>query len=61
MKEKRKWRRLSTVDVLFFLGAALISVGLGLWIAPPAGLVTAGAFSLAASFLSDDGKGGDGS
>lgn len=27
MKEKRKWRRPQAVDVLFFLGAALVSVG----------------------------------
>lgn len=31
MKEKRKWRRPQAVDVLFFLGAALVSVGVALW------------------------------
>ena len=30
MKEKRKWRRPQAVDVLFFLGAALVSVGVAL-------------------------------
>lgn len=37
MKEKRKWRRPQAVDVLFFLGAALVSVGVALWACPGGG------------------------
>jgi|GEM_PF-3466737 len=53
MKEKRKWRRPQAVDVLFFLGAALVSVGVALWACPGAGMVTAGGFCLATSWLAE--------
>lgn len=53
MKEKRKWRRPQAVDVLFFLGAALVAVGVALWICPGAGMVTAGGFCLTASWLAE--------
>lgn len=48
------------VDALYFAGAALISAGAG-YLSLAAGLVTAGVFCLAASFLVDRGdrKGGN--
>lgn len=52
MDEKRR-KRPQTVDVLYFLGAALAAVGVGLWACLGAGLVTAGGFCLAASFLTE--------
>lgn len=48
------------VDVLFFLGAALISLGAGLWAGLPVGLITAGVFSLAAAFFAEKPDGEDG-
>lgn len=60
MKEKRTCRRPKPVDVLFFLGAGLAAAGIALWVCLGAGLVTAGGFCLAASWLSDPpGKDGD--
>lgn len=49
------------VDALFCLGAALISVGLGLLTCWAAGLISLGVFSLTAAWMSDvpDGGGGD--
>lgn len=59
MDEKRR-QKPQAVDVLYFLGAALAAVGVGLWACLGAGLVTAGAFCLAASFLAEQpGKGGE--
>ncbi len=59
MDEKgTKW---TAVDALYFAGAALVSAGA--WVCSvAAGLVTAGVFCLAASFLVDRGgrKGGGG-
>lgn len=58
---KSKW--VQAVDLLFFLGGALVSFGVGLWVCPAAGLVAAGVFCLVASVLTErngDGKGGDG-
>lgn len=60
MKEKRKRWCPQAVDVLFFLGAALVAVGVALWTCPGAGLVTAGGFCLAASWLTErSGKDGE--
>lgn len=59
--KKRKWR---AVDALYWLGGGLVSVGVGLWVLPAAGLIAAGAFCLLGSYLSDGTpqprKGGDG-
>lgn len=58
MKNKRS----VVVDILFFLGAALISIGIGLWVHFAAGLVSAGVFCILGSFLTDTGSvknGGD--
>ncbi len=55
-KKGTEW---TVVDALYFAGAALVSAGV--WLTSvAAGLVTAGAFCLAASFLVDRGgrKGG---
>lgn len=49
----KKKKRISAVDILFFLGALLISMGVGLWICVGAGLISSGLFSLAASYLAD--------
>lgn len=60
MKAKRKWQRPKAVDVLFFLGAALVATGIALWACLGAGLVTAGGFCLVASWLSEPvGKDGE--
>lgn len=61
MLKKRKFKAPAPVDVFFFLGAALISAGAGLWAGLPVGLIAAGVFSLAAAWLSEkpDGEGGD--
>ena len=46
--------------MLFFLGAALVAIGVALWTCPGAGLVTAGGFCLAASWLTErSGKDGE--
>jgi hypothetical protein len=59
--KKRKWR---AVDALYWLGGGLVAVGVGLWVLPAAGLITAGGFCLLGSYLSDGGpqpgKDGDG-
>lgn len=49
------------VDVFYFVGGALVSLGAGV-LCLAAGLIVAGAFCLAASFLADrpaEGKGGE--
>lgn len=55
-KKKRQWRW-TTVDTLFWIGACLVSGGVG-WLNPPVGLITAGAFALLGSFLTDRACGG---
>lgn len=47
--KKRTW---SAVDTLYWLGGALVSLGIGLW-ALPAGLIAAGVFCLAGAVLVD--------
>ena len=61
MLKRKKIKVPGAVDVFFFLGAALISAGAGLWCGLPVGLMTAGAFSLAAAWLAEkpDGEGGE--
>lgn len=58
-----KQRRWGAVDVLFWLGGGLVSLGVGLWALPAAGLVAAGTFCLLGAYLSDGAsrrdKGGD--
>jgi 4-hydroxybenzoate polyprenyltransferase len=44
------------IDILFWTGAALISVGLGLWFGLGPGLAAAGVFCLAASVLVEQGE-----
>lgn len=46
-------KRLSAVDVLFWVGVVLIVTGVVLLCGIPPGLLTAGAFCLIASYLSD--------
>lgn len=58
--------KISMVDVLYFLGAVLVSAGVGL-LSLPCGLIAAGGFALAASVLTErasshgdgDGRGAD--
>lgn len=51
--EKKKENRLNKVDALFWLGAVLLALGVGLWWALPQGLLVFGLFCLAASFLAE--------
>lgn len=50
-------RKYTVVDLLYAIGALLISAGAGC-LAIPAGLISAGAFFLAASVLIDQSGGG---
>ncbi len=50
----KKDKKFNFVDVLFFLGAALISLGVGLWICTEAGIVSSGLFCMIGSYLADD-------
>lgn len=56
------WKKLTSqvtaVDVLFFTGAALLSLGAGLAAGLPVGLMVSGGFCLLASVLSDRKDGG---
>lgn len=52
MKKKKK-SRLNKVDVLFWLGAVLLSLAMGLWWELPQGLLVFGLFCMAASFLAE--------
>ncbi|MEG2422008.1 MAG: hypothetical protein RSB55_10655 [Oscillospiraceae bacterium] len=48
------------VDVFYFCGGVLVSLGIGM-LSIPGGVIAAGVFALAASFLADrGGRGGDG-
>lgn len=58
--QDRKRKPPGAVDVLFFLGAGLLSLGAWLGFGPAAGCAAAGAFCLAASFLADRPGGKDG-
>lgn len=60
MQRKETKRTPDQVDALFCLGAALISVGLGLLTCWAAGLISLGVFSLAAAWMSDTPGGEDG-
>ena len=51
--KKNKKIRLNKVDILFWMGAVLLSLALGLWWDLPQGLVAFGLFCLAASFLAE--------
>lgn len=53
MQKQTTIRAPEAVDVLFFAGAALVSLGVGLLAGLAAGLISAGVFSLAAAWLSD--------
>lgn len=54
----KKESRLSPVDLLFWGGCFLISLGLGLLWGLPVGLISGGASCLTGSYLSDAGKRG---
>lgn len=60
MLKRTKIKAPNAVDVFFFLGAALISLGAGLLAGLPAGLICAGGFSLAAAWLAEKPEGEDG-
>ena len=60
MLKRNKMKAPGAVDVFFFLGAALISLGAGLWAGMPAGLITDGGFSLAAAWFAEKPEGEDG-
>lgn len=60
MLKRRAIKTPGAVDVFFFLGAALISLGTGLWAGLPAGLICAGGFSLAAAWFAEKPEGEDG-
>lgn len=49
-------KRLSAVDVLFWVGVVLIATGVVLLCGIPPGLLVAGGFCLIASYLSDRGS-----
>ncbi len=50
---KKKKSRLNKVDILFWLGAVLFALGVGLWWELAQGLLMFGLFCLAASFLAE--------
>jgi len=50
--------KIKVVDVLFWTGAAVVALGVGLW-SVPGGIVTFGTFLLAASVLADFSGGED--
>ena len=58
-KQKRISPRVSLVDILYFAGAALVSVGFGA-VFLPAGLMAGGASLIAAAFFAGRPEGGDG-
>lgn len=60
MLRRKEMKAPSAVDVFFFLGAALISAGAGLLAGLAAGLIAAGAFSLAAAWFAEKPEGEDG-
>lgn len=51
-------KKINAVDALFLLGALCVALGMGLWLGVAAALITAGAFLLLGSFLSDPARGG---
>lgn len=61
MRKQKPIEAPAAVDVLYFLGAALVSAGIGLLAGIAAGMIAAGVFFLAAAWLCDntDEKGGD--
>lgn len=48
-----KKRKCRAVDTLYWLGGGLVSVGVGLWVLPAAGIIAAGGFCLLGAYLSD--------
>lgn len=60
MLKRREIKVPGAVDVFFFLGAALISVGAGLLAGLAVGLISAGVFSLAAAYFAEKPEGEDG-
>ena len=52
----KKKKRFTAVDILYFLGALLISAGVGIGLGLSAGLGASGLFCLVASWLSDDSR-----
>jgi len=57
-KEEHVKNKIKVVDVLFWTGAAVVALGVGLW-SVPGGIVTFGTFLLAASVLADFSGGED--
>lgn len=60
MLKRREIKAPGAVDVFFFLGAVLISVGAGLLAGLAVGLISAGVFSLAAAYFAEKPEGEDG-